>query len=241
MQISILQWNIWYKEPISNIARFLKENPADVVCLQELMHRWPDQEVVDTSKYIAEQIGYQYQEVVLEHPGESWAQANGIFTKLPIKETKRALINEHSGEGVYWDENRGYLEVTLDVNSKDLTVATTHMSFTEHFIDTPRKQVEADKLIGHFKDRNYVLTGDFNATPHSQTVRAVEERLKDAGPDYKEATWTTKPFLVDGFSASTLDWRLDYIFTSKDVKVNTAQVIKTRYSDHLPILVTINI
>jgi endonuclease/exonuclease/phosphatase family metal-dependent hydrolase len=241
MLLSVLQWNIWYKEPITNIAQFLKDNPADIICLQELMHNWPDQEVADTSRYIAEALGYDYQEIILEHPGEDWGQANGIFTKLPIIESKKTLINDHTGLGGYSDENRGYLEVTVGVGGKDITVATTHMSFTEHFVDTPRKQVETDKLISHFKDRNYILTGDLNATPHSQTVKSIEKHLRNAGPGYKEATWTTKPFLVEDFSAKDLDWRLDYVFASSDIQISSAKVLQTTYSDHLPLLVTVNI
>lgn len=36
MKLSVLQWNVWYKEDIRNIAKFLREHPADVICLQEL-------------------------------------------------------------------------------------------------------------------------------------------------------------------------------------------------------------
>ena len=34
--MKLLQWNIWYKEDISNIAKELKRIDADVVCIQEL-------------------------------------------------------------------------------------------------------------------------------------------------------------------------------------------------------------
>jgi endonuclease/exonuclease/phosphatase family metal-dependent hydrolase len=241
MEVSILQWNIWYKEPISNIVEFLKNNCADVICLQELMHRWPDQEVTDTSKYIAEKLGYNYQEIVLKHPGEEWSQANGIFIKHPIIKYQKALINEHQGDGGYSDENRGYLEVTVLIDDKPLTVATTHMSYAPNMIETPHKQVETDKLVSHFKDKNYIFTGDLNATPHSHTVKTIEKYLVNAGPDYKEATWTTKPFLVEDFSATELDWRLDYVFASDDIFVKGAKVLKTEYSDHLPLLVTVSL
>jgi endonuclease/exonuclease/phosphatase family metal-dependent hydrolase len=239
MGITILQWNIWYKEPISNIAKFLKDNPADIICLQELMHNWPNQEVADTSRYIADELGYNYQEVILKQPGEDWSQANGIFTKFPILEHKDALINAPRGDGGYSDESRGYLELTLDLGDKSLTVATTHMSYTPNMADTPHKRIETDKLVSHFKDKSYLLTGDLNATPHSQTIKTIEKYLKNAGPDYQQATWTTKPFLVDDFSATELEWRLDYIFTSKDIKAMSAKVIETTYSDHLPLFVSV--
>ena len=55
-----------------------------------------------------------------------------------------------------------------------------------------------------------------------------------------ENTWTTKPFSYNGFEATKLDYKLDYVFTSDDITVKDIRVIKTEYSDHLPILCEID-
>ena len=67
-------------------------------------------------------------------------------------------------------------------------------------------------------------------------MQEIQKYLKNAGPDPSEKTWTTKPFSYKGFEASTLDWRLDYCFVTPDLQITSAEVVKTSYSDHLPIL-----
>ena len=58
MQITVLQWNIWYKEPIENILKVLKEIDADIVCLQELSINNTEQSIADTVQYIADGLGF---------------------------------------------------------------------------------------------------------------------------------------------------------------------------------------
>lgn len=113
------------------------------------------------------------------------------------------------------------------------------MSYTHRFEPTPEKRIETDKLVEILKSKNerFLFTGDLNALPGSYTVSEVEKHLKNAGPDFDAKTWTTKPFSYNGFEASTLDWRLDYVFATPDVQIKAAKVLETPYSDHLPILV----
>lgn len=36
-----------------------------------------------------------------------------------------------------------------------------------------------------------------------------------------------------------LDWRLDYIFGSSDIVVNSSEVLQTEFSDHLPVIIEV--
>jgi len=233
----VLQWNIWYKEDIRDIANFLLANPADIVCLQELtIQDMP--EIGHTPDYIAKRLGYQhfYKEIDL---GEGKINiANGIFSRYPIIDTNWQWINEPTGTGHYDDEHRAYVEVTIEVQGKKLTVATTHMSYTNAFESTPRKEQEADRLsaILEKKQQNFVFTGDLNSAPDSSTIGKISSILDNAGPIFTKNTWTTKPFSYDGFKENELNWRLDYIFISNDIKSVSAEIIKTNYSDHLPVI-----
>jgi endonuclease/exonuclease/phosphatase family metal-dependent hydrolase len=236
MKLSILQWNVWYKEDIRNVAAFLREHPADVICLQELTIQ-DIPKTGHTPDYIAKQLDYHhfYKEIDL---GEGKINiANGIFSKYPIISTNWQWINEASGTGHYDDEYRAYVEVTLDVDGTEVTVATTHMSYTNAFASTPRKQQETQRLIDilKIKQSKYIFTGDLNAAPDSPIIQAVSDVLKNVGPDLNQPTWTTKPFSYDGFEETNLNWRLDYIFATPDVKVVEAKVLSTDYSDHLPV------
>jgi endonuclease/exonuclease/phosphatase (EEP) superfamily protein YafD len=85
------------------------------------------------------------------------------------------------------------------------------------------------------------LTGDFNAPPESYIVKRLGASMLHAGPDYDVKTWTTKPHSYNGFEETDLNWRLDYVFTTPDIRAVSAQVIKTDYSDHLPVLVKVEV
>ena len=80
-----------------------------------------------------------------------------------------------------------------------------------------------------------------NIAPNSESIRQIEKYLVQCGPDYQEPTWTTKPFSYKGFEEDKLRWRLDYAFTTRDVKVINSEIINTEYSDHLPILIEIEV
>jgi endonuclease/exonuclease/phosphatase family metal-dependent hydrolase len=44
-----------------------------------------------------------------------------------------------------------------------------------------------------------------------------------------------------GFEENELNRRLDYVFASKNFKVISSEIISTDFSDHLPILVELEI
>lgn len=246
MEITVLQWNIWYKEDIQNIAKFLNENKPDIICLQELTINSKDQTIKDTPAYIAEQLGYNYyfKELPIESTdGESLMIANGIFSKYPISKSRFVWTTNPNRPSGYNYELRVYVEVTLKIDNKEVIVGTTHMSFTHRFEGTPNKDNETAHLLKELERHqdSYVFTGDLNALPGSNTIKSIEELLVNAGPDLKLKTWTTKPFSYNGFEANTLDWRLDYVFKTKDIKVLSSEILNTQFSDHLPILTKINI
>lgn len=240
--LSVLQWNTWYKEDNQNIVTFLIEHPADVICLQELTIEAEDG-IKHLPKYIAEQLGYKCYFKEIDLGRHKIKLANAILSRYPIVATDAQWINEPTGTGHYDDEYRAYVEATLDIEGTLVTVATTHMSYTNAFVSTARKEQELQRLVDILKTKtgNFIFTGDLNATPDSPTITAISKLLQDAGPDRSQSTWTTKPFSYDGFEAHDLQWRLDYIFASKGLNVIDSAIIETEYSDHLPVTVSFNI
>jgi len=241
MTIKILQWNIWYKEDPQKIISELKRIDADVICLQEVTIGNSLHDNVNVVELLRESTGFNLHHQEMKNGGDG-TQANVILSQYPVKSSRYVWINEPSGSGGYDDEYRCYIEVELAVEGKALTVGTTHMSYAHKFEETGRKLEESAKLIKELSNREcFVFTGDLNVIPQSNTISDISNLLVHAGPDMKESTWTTKPFEYKGFRAETLDSRLDYVFTSKDIKVNNSRAIKTEYSDHLPILLEIQI
>lgn len=241
MRISILQWNVWFKEDIERILSVLKEYPADVICLQELTRGYAQQSRENTWDYITQELGYAYrvQEVPIITGEGRWTQGNMICSRLPLTGSRSTWLHEPSNPESSDDQYRGYLEITLNASGEEVTVATTHLSFKADMSDDTELQRLLD-IIGKKRER-FVLTGDFNATPDSPRIMGLEKALRHAGPPYTENTWTTKPYIFDGVEKSTLDWRLDYIFTTRDCNAAEAVLIPTTVSDHLPIRAVIEV
>jgi endonuclease/exonuclease/phosphatase family metal-dependent hydrolase len=245
MQITVLQWNVWYKEDIENIAKLLDKYKPDIICLQELTRNFSGQNNIDTMQLLSDRLGYNFfaQDMPIVHPGEEWQQANAIFSRFPIIAKQSQWINEPTGTGHYDDEYRSYVEVTLQLKDKILTAGTTHMSYTDRFASTERKESEAAKLGSILSEKSecFIFAGDLNAPPESATLNLATSSLENVGPNFDTPTWTTKPFSYNGFKATELAWRLDYMFKSKDINVVSAEIIQTEYSDHLPILATLEL
>lgn len=243
MNVSVLQWNIWYKEKIEDITTSLVNNKADIICLQELTINNPEQTVKNAVTYIAKRLGYEYAFQAISFEDDDMKQANAIFSKYPISESRNAWINEPTGTGHYNDQYRAYVEISVSVNGELLRIGTVHMSYTNAFAPTPRKLKETEKLLSLIKQNRskYILTGDFNATPDSAVLQNISKQFVNAGPNDTQKSWTTKPFSYDGFKANTLDWRLDYIFTTPDINTLSSEILQTELSDHLPILATFEI
>lgn len=247
MSIKLLQWNIWYKEKAENILALIKSHDPDIVCLQELTIGGvfnPD--IKDTAEYLKTELNYN----LYFHSANEWEEdkvssiGNGILSRFPImRNTFRYLQEPKEVIRTYADEGRVYIESDLNLGSTILTVGTVHLSYTHRFEIAPGKKIEADNLIKILKKKksNYIVTGDFNALPDSYTVKGMQKYLKPCGPKDSLKTWTTKQFSYEGFSEDKLNWRLDYVFATKDVEVISSEIIKTDFSDHLPILITIEV
>ena len=222
--------------------RELESFDADIVCLQELTTHSAANPRRDIPAEIAA-LGYHKYYVQSLHNAET-DMGNGIFSRLPIAGSRSVYV-QHEDPAVqdYSRENRIYLETVLSMGQARLTIGTVHLSYAQEFHDTAGKERETNRLLEAIKGNRsrFVLTGDLNSPPGSYTVSALDKLLRPAGPRYGEATWTTKPFSYNGFEANTLSWRLDYAFTSPDIKVLDSRIMPTEASDHLPILTTLEI
>lgn len=245
MRIKVLQWNIWYWEKINNIVQQIKATDPDVICLQEVSINGQANRNINAAEFIKKALSFYSYFKIAQHLNDDDDIGNSIFTRFPITSTSFHFLQKQSDKPPidFAHEGRLYVEAQLDIHGFPLTVGTAHLSYTHQFEQTEAKEKEANNLLKILQSKNekYIFTGDLNAPTDSYTVTEISKILTNCGPSNEELTWTTKPFDYQGFSVKTLDWRLDYVFATKDIKVVSSEIIKTEYSDHLPILVTLNI
>lgn len=245
MTIKILQWNILCDEDPKKVADLIKQINPDIACLQELTSGY--QGTSDVAAYIARETGLSATHHCgpMQMPdGTSSQMGNGIFSKYPITSERWAQLQPgvvHE-DRVIQDE-RSYVEALIDIGGTTVYIGTTHLGFRPSMRTTKAKRLSVDHLLAEIKrvKRPYILTGDFNATPTSWTIKTMSTQMQLAGPGLAQKTWTTKPWTIGGLRFDKLNWRLDYVFTTPDVKVTSAKIIPTEFSDHLPILCEIEI
>jgi endonuclease/exonuclease/phosphatase family metal-dependent hydrolase len=247
MTFKLLQWNIWFEEELENVVSLLEQVDADVICLQELTVNSKLHPGVNFPVMIAQRLklhSFFKESQSWERDGQKEIQGNGIFSKQPILETDFKFLRE----GVFntrdfSKEGRVYLEVKVRVGESILLVGTTHLSYTHKFKESIVKEKEVSKLLDILQDKkgNFVFTGDLNAPPDSSTIKGIEKFLRNCGPDCDQKSWTTKAFNYNDFKENHLNWRLDYVFGTEDMRVKSARILETSYSDHLPILVELDV
>lgn len=243
MEVTVLQWNVWYKEKIDRVVDVIKDIDADIVCLQELTQGYVEQSQDNTWEHIQHELGYYgvHQTIPITTDLEGkWLQANAIFSRYPMNFKHEHWLHAPKDPEDTKDQFRGYLESVVDLGDTQVTVGTTHMSFQNYQHDD---DPELHRLLNATERKfgKFILTGDLNATPDSRRVQELAKRFEHAGPAYTQNTWTTKAHSTPEFEADTLDWRYDYVFTTPDVEVVEARIVETDVSDHLPILVTMKV
>lgn len=129
MKVKLLQWNIWYKENIDNILKVINEVKPDIVTLQEISFDNKDdsnlQKLKNNFKYgeFAQAQQFLYGRI----------QGNGIFSNYELISNKKIFVQNPSDSEDYSKEGRIYIEANIKVNEKELSVGTTHLSYTHEF------------------------------------------------------------------------------------------------------------
>lgn len=158
---------------------------------------------------------------------------NAVISKYPAKNCEIFPIdmvkNELRKDGVYY-EPRCILKAEIEVLG-GLTVYISHFGLkdTEHE-NAVKKLLE----IMPENPQKTVLMGDFNMCPDNEILAPIRNILKDSAEGYDEQSLLTWP-------SGVAERKIDYIFVSKDLKVNKTFVSEKIGSDHKMILTEISL
>jgi len=240
-----------YSEDVQAVTGLIKELNPDIVCLQEITKGY-DSRWDDVGAYIADTLGYfahyQYGHMILPD-GKPVLMGNGIFSRYPVinKQTVQVSYRDIESGGNVQDD-RYYLQADIVApegrgTPKNLTVGTVHLPFHPRFVTTPMATKIVDVILEKIPEQgDVILMGDLNRTPGTQATRRLRQAgLRNVGPALSQSTWTTKPFNIGRWHYDALRWRLDYVLYRGAGRRLNAQVVQTELSDHLPILVELEL
>ena len=226
----------------------IKEQNADVLCLQEFFHS-DDSIYYDNLNHVMKKLGYPYFYYSWDDDGHLQWVGQAIFSRYPIIDSgmvryprpsmPEALI--HADIVFNKDTVRFYTthlqsfkfkkddyERIEKIKSREDSLLYNSANLFSKFkraITLRSRQADIVKDIVRNSPHPYILTGDFNDIPNSYTYFTIRRNLQDA-------------FLKEGFGvgrtftglAPTL--RIDYILSTNDFKVNQFNRLVKNYSDH---------
>lgn len=259
---------------------------ADILCLQEVVPIFEniiDKNINDVNyikknlnfKFLVkemEKIGYKYNYITnTQHSyipipldyDEYFILANGIFSKIPIKNT----------QGYKLPGNRTFIECMIEINGKDVLLYNTHIDYfpklkVKELLDDSFKKVgpfdnitslQIDLLILHIVNKmkvyntcDVILCGDFNK-PYvisnkllkiykyrttKTNFRLLLNFFKDSYNICHKDIETHDPKRITNFSS---ELATDFIFISKyfSLDICNCEVIKTDISDHYPVMIDV--
>lgn len=229
MKLSILSWNIWVDGYFEEITRFIKDSNADIVCLQEVKDNDPERDVIN---YL-EKLGYSYAfaSTLQTWDGKKYKHGPAVFSKYSIKNSRTYMLSE--------ENVRVAVRADIKIGTQTLHVFSTHLIHT-HQKPSKIQEEQSRNLIELIPNNRTILAGDFNATSESVSIRLLKGILVDS--DKKSSpTWSVYKAGCELCNLDKITTRLDYIFTTKDIKSSSFEVGQSGGSDHLPISVNVEI
>lgn len=223
MKLKVLSWNIWIDGFFNRVTDFLKTSRADIIGLQEVVSDEPKRDIIS----FLDRLGYQHVFGPVEHSwgGKVYRDGPAVFSRYKILKSETYVLSKKN--------RRAAVRADISVGNKTLHVFSTHLVHT-HQQESKEQDQQALNLIKSLTDNRVVLMGDFNATADSSVIKNMKKVLVDSDSS-SLPTWSVYPSGCAICNPQAVDARLDYIFTSKDIKTSSFQVEKSKASDHLPI------
>ena len=177
------------------------------------------------------------------------------YSKYPIVKTSRIPFNNTSNLAVYTDIKVGNDTIRVfNIHLQSIKFGQKNYSFVDSLsLKNTNKQLEGVKDIGSRLRNAFVqraeqsriinryiasspypviVMGDFNDTPVSYAYRKIRKGLSDSFRKGGKGLGNT-------YAGDLPSFRIDYIFYSDELEVNSFKRIKSKFSDHYPITANI--
>jgi endonuclease/exonuclease/phosphatase family metal-dependent hydrolase len=246
---------------LEKIAKFLREQDADVICLQEVLRdRVPASGAAgtkpapssDQAVRVAEMLGGMQvvSATTLRLPAEQECNV-AILSRYPIRESAaysleaggwvyavRATLSEAGIEAAERPKSAAASQRSEEhdwqVHVFSVHLHSTHRLEIKHIMESSRTRMsQVAGLLGKVQkvSGDVIVAGDFNAAPWMPEYLALTQTLTDLGPKSAKESPT--------FPASQPAIRIDYVFGRGPFAARTYGPVVVPLSDHLPVIAEI--
>ncbi len=233
-KINVLSYNIRHGEGTDNkidlirIAEIIKSVNADFVGLQEVDKGVERTGGIDLADSLAKLTGMHsvfYKNISFQG-GE---YGNAILSKHKILSDTNyhyKMLNNN--------EQRGLLVAKVLFNSDTLYFMNTHIDYRKEDTERLLNMGQLKEICSTLPNYPIILCGDFNDSPHSNTIKSISECFTDVSTINKLLT----------FSSDKPEVKIDYILVRDNdnnslikskIRPISVKTIQSLASDHLPI------
>ena len=247
--ITVMTYNIFGASGNANLdslATVINAAEPDFVLIQEVDSCTPRSgRNVHQAKELAKKTGMKYCYQVAWDRGKDvddipdvnnrgGGYGDAVLSKYEFSDSVKRVIGPDPTVG---GQDRAVVFIKVNIAGRDLWVGTTHL---DHVKEEKSRiyQANAIKPIVESLDAPFVLGGDFNAEPGTQTIEIMSKYTTFAYRSDKQYTYPSNMFphyekrLIDYITYSPRDY-----FVEKGYNVlNTA-----RASDHMPVVAVLSI
>lgn len=253
--ISVMSYNIRYDNPNDQQNAWVQGDRRDKV-IQIIQQENPD--ILGVQEALHHQVAYihenlpQYQYVGV---GRDDGEKAGEYVAIFFNSQRMEYIDsgyfwlsptpEKPSKG--WDAtccNRMATWIKLKIKNRILYVFNTHFDHEGKMAQQQSAILLKEKILPLVKANNQViLMGDLNVTPEDSCISTLKTFLKDTFQDKCQSPKAT----FNAFDlATTPSKRIDYIFTSKYLKIRDFKIIQKKIkglypSDHFPVKAVIKL
>ena len=220
---------------------FKKHQDVDIFCLQEIFNGEEDKNFKHSEKKeynlfnliqknLPDHIGF-----FRPHLKDIYGLA--LFTKKLFSVIEEGEYFVHKNKGYLPEDNYGFHArniqfVKINDGKKEICVINFHGLWNgQGKGDTEDRIKQSENIVSFIKDLKtpYVLCGDFNLLPDTESLKMIESLdVRNLIKDYNITSTRTSFYDKDVKFA-------DYAFASKDLKVINFQVLPDEVSDHSPL------
>lgn len=258
MNLSILQLNINADNFWSKLIPFLTSHDFDILNLQEVCGKdtfcGNIQCVRDCYEELKTVLGDKYKsELAIADRFTSSPTSyigNATFYKKNLLLLEKNIVYLHKSDKPFPEESRSFeeagrnfLSLKLKIGDKIVSFINAHLAWAKTPTEEPHQTKQGEILTNYLEkiETPFILTGDFNLSPAQPLIEKISSLSKNLIAENKTIN-TLNERIHEAKILFPPGVVVDYIFVSRDIKVNKFEVLdKEDLSDHLALIAEIEI
>ncbi len=199
------------------VADVIKACDADVVGLNEIFGEGTRFE--EQTRILSELTGMKYYYFAQAKIFDCGPYGNAILSRIPILSAETIPVPDPEVKtGNEYYETRCLLKAKLE---NGITVIITHFGLNDD------EHVNcAETVLANIEEKNCVLMGDFNMQPDNPVLKPIYEKMNDTAEFFDNKLLS--------FPSDKPRIKIDYIFASRDLVFENADIPDFTVSDHRP-------